>query len=263
MEKLVTNNCKNEIIKYLINEKSDRVDKNILKSEVVVIDRLLENELLAIDFYEEIGAKLTTEQWESLISQVLSLAAFWNPEAITEMKNAKKGLQSINNEISLVAENLSKLLKKRREISDAGFDAYDCYHIVELIDRASLNNGLYQNYVKEKLVRLRRQFSLKYWPEIEDIIQELSYDASTSQVEAVDNISIAATSSSKTSITDFFRVIYEGFEEMKYSNYGPLPNDFSLSDKATASMVNSILPLSEEHMVEPPYVKRLRQRLRD
>lgn len=258
MKKLV----KNEITEYLKKEKADRVEKDILKSEVVVINRILKNEPLVIDFYEEIGTKLTKEQYEPLISRILSLAAFWNPESIIEMKKAKKELQSINNKISLVAENLSKLLKKRRKISDTGFDAYDCYHIVELMDRASLNNGLYQNYVKEKLVPLRMQFSLKYWPEIEDIIQELSSDASTSQVEVVNNISIAATSSSKTSITDFFRAIYEGFEDMKCLNYGTLPNDFSLSDKATASLVNSILPLSEEDMIEPSYVKRLRQRLR-
>jgi len=263
MKNLVTTSSKKNIISFLKNERSYNLEKNILKSEVLVINRLLDNEFLAIDFYEEICEKLSDHQWKALVSQVLSLAAFWDPESINELKNVKKELQYINVEIGLAAEKLSILIKQREELSEKGFNSYDCYHIVELMDRAASNNYLYEWYVQKKLIPLRSQFSLKYWPEIGDIIQELANDANNTSVEAIDSITIAATSSVKSSITDFFRVLYEGLDEMKHSNYGDLPNNFCLSDKATASMVNSILPLREEDMVESSYVKRARQRLRE
>lgn len=268
MKKTITDKQRGEIIDYLKKRKKMFVNKNILKSEILVIDGVLKKKYLAGDFFDEIYMKLSKKQWQVLISETISLAAFWNPEKIKKMLDKKNELLVINNEISLLSKKLSVLIKKRSDIAEtSGLHVFDCYHIIELIHRAGVENNefLFDSEVKDKLLKLRGEFDLKYWPKVEDIVREISKDAGNTKVDAIDSISVVVMSTNKASKAAFLRGFYKTLKELSdsYSEIVLLPSSFSLSDKAIASMVNSVLQLDEKEMADAHYVKRFRQGLRE
>lgn len=252
--------------KILIEEKRYNVERNILPSENLVVDRLLARGAELKNVYEELHNKLYThpQALQIFLGTVLSAAAFWNPEKINEARAARVDLQNVNQQIAKKAEELANLLRKRSDLHNtSGFSSDTHYHVCEVIEGASQDNYLFQSYVQECLQALHYQFDLKYWPSMSEFLRELAADAAEANIQATDPMTAAATLAIRSSKADFFKAQFAAIEENSAENYGRLPSSFKVSDNTLASLANCALDLGPNDLVDGSYVKRFRQRERN
>ncbi|MDO6458966.1 hypothetical protein Q4560_15700 [Celeribacter halophilus] len=255
-----------ECEKTLRSKRDYNTINNVWHRETEVIDRLIERKNELSSSYLEICEKLPpdTPAFGDFWGILLSVAAIWHPSELRKYRDMKKQLQSINEDISLKASELSDLLEKRSHIENTGpFGSNTHYHIVDVIDEACAENYRYISWVKDKLDALHKQFDMKYWPTLTDIMRVLSMDAYRAEVTPHDPITEASTASSRNSKSEFFRAFWAAVHEQSQANFGRIPNDFRLSDETIASLGNCALDLGPEQIVDGPYIKRLRQRDRD
>ncbi len=106
------------------------------------------------------------------------------------------------------------------------------------------------------------RYDLKYWPQLSEIVEEMAIDASNANIVASDPLTDAATESQRNSLSDFFKALFAHIEESIELN-DILSTDFKLTDESLATIANCSLNLDIEKIVDAPYVKRLRQRIRD
>jgi len=118
-------------------------------------------------------------------------------------------------------------------------------------------------FLKEPLQQLKGQFDLKYWPSIADVVGIIANDAESAEVYALDSVTQANISSSRSSLTDYFKAFFQALEDEKEFNHQFDLGSFELSDDSLASVVNCALNLTDGEMKDGQYVKRLRQRLRE
>lgn len=250
----------------LIDAKRYNDEHSILPSENAVIDRLLArgNELKGA--YEELHNKLHshTPALQIFLQLVLSTAAFWNPDRITEARTERDALARINQQIAGKAAELTSLLNQRSDLHNtSGFVSGTHYHVCEVIEAAAKDNYRFNSYVRERLNALRTQFDLKYWPSLGDFLQALASDAADASPHATDPLTAAATEGSRPSKADFFKALFASIEENNAENCGQLPKGFKLTDNTLASLANCALDLGPDDLVDDQYVKRLRQRERN
>lgn len=252
-----------ECKELLQEKKKDYIDKNIWPSDVRIIDRLLSRDAEMRSVYLELG-KLTKLQKTMILREVLSVAASWNPQKAINYRAERERLTEINQKIGKTARQLSELIAMRDKLhNESGFTSDTHYSIVDVLDVAARNNNLYAFDAMDELIQLRGRFDLKYWPLIENVVQELSNNAINSTVTASDSYTHAATSSRKSSLADFFRVLLEAFEENTTTNHGYIPAGFRFTDRSLANIANCALDIELEKMIDSEYVKRCRQRLRN
>lgn len=254
------NHCK--VCTDLLNKmKSYNLEKNTLPSENTVIDHLVRREIELDEAYKEIYEKLHehSPSLEIFLSLLITTAAFWNPERIKKVRDEREMLSDINQKIAKKSADLADLLDKRTALeASSGFDTGTYYHPADLIIGASQDNYLFQNYLKPKFDALSGQFDLKYWPKLSLIFRELSSDAANSIIEASYSSIAAATSSTRASLSDFFRVLLDNIE----TSHHQLPKGFRLTDRTLASLANCSLNLEPSDLIDDAYVKRFRQRER-
>lgn len=249
---------------YLHQQKQYNTSREILSSEVKIIDRFLARRLELFEFYSEIYDNLEPNQWKRVISVVLYTAAFWNPEAAERTRGARNKLIDLNEQIEKHARILGELLQARYELSERyGLDAYEKYHIADLIDDASQNNGHYWCCLQEPLQRLSGQYDLKYWPSISSVVVSIANDAASSEVAAIDSVTHANISSPRSSLTDYFKAYFKAIDEERVGNSQFIPSNYELSDESLASVANCALDLSDDKAKDGQYIKRLRQRIRE
>jgi hypothetical protein len=247
---------------YLTEQKEYNISHKILNSEIEVINRLFNRRLELFQFYEEIFSKLDTQAWKRILSIVLYTAAFWNPEAAEHTRESIKKLNLLNLKISKCAESLSELLNERYEISEMnGLHSYDKFHVVDIIETASISNGLYGAYLKTPLKQLSGQFDLRYWPSVSEFLNVIAIDAQDAEVQAINNITEANINSVRNSLTDYFNALFEAINGERKSVNQFIPNDFHLSNESLASLANCALDLPEDKIKDAQYVKRLKQRI--
>jgi len=247
-------------------DKARNIEKGILRSETAIIDRLLDRRLELIEAYAEIYTKLHRRPHgiSSLLGVVVNVAAFWNPERVAEARDGRTRLEEVNREIAELAGRLAALLDERSDLHNhSGFSSGTHYHIVDIIDAASKENGHYLFFLKEKLKPLSGQFDLKYWPDLAEIVRVIGDDAALADTDATDPLTKAATSGLRGSRADFFKALFEGIRENTTGFYGSLPTSFRLTDGTLASLANCALDLEPDDLVDGAYVKRVRQRLRE
>ena len=250
----------------LLIEKRYNVEHEILPSENVIIDRLLSRRLELADTYKELHQKLSgrPHALKTLLGVVLSVAAFWGPEQIAEARSERARLKEVNRRIASKAAELAALVLERSELhNESGFSSNTHYHVAKVIDGAAAGNYLFRSYVREPLHHLRGQFDLKYWPRIDDFLNEVARDAREADLEASDPITAAATTGIRNSLTDFFEALFAGIEENNTGSFGFIPMGLRLTDNTFATLANCALDLETHDMVDAAYVKRLRQRKRE
>jgi len=250
----------------LLEGKTYNLEHNIWPSENVVIDRLFARRLELVDAYAEIHKKLHMRAYgiKSILDIVVSVAVLWNPDRVADSRNARERLEAVNGEIAERAAELAALLDERSEIGNtSGFASDTHYHIAEVIEAASADNGFFQYHLKEELLPLRSRYDLKYWPSLADIVRVIAQDANYADTDATDPLTQAAATGSRGSRADFFKALFASIEENSVRNHGYLPRDFKLSDNALASLANCALDLGPDDLVDSAYVKRLRQRERE
>lgn len=241
-------------------------EHHILSSQNAVANRLLVRGVELRDAYGELHDKLQADMpaLRAFLGLILSSAAFWNPEKISEARKARSEIANVNRQIAGKANELSTLLERREDLYDtSGFSCDTHYHVCGVISAAAQYNHLFKSYVQQRFDALLGQFDLKYWPSLGEFLQELASDAEKAVIEPTDPLTAAATAATRSSLADFFRALFTAIDENRTENHGQLPTDFRLTDRALASLANCALDLDPDHLIEDAYLKRFRQRERN
>ena len=250
----------------LLAEKAYNEERGIWASVNRIIDRLLDRELELHRAYNEVHAKLGGHPQATRVffDRLLSVASHWNPREAATMRNARKQLAAVNCEIAEQAARLADALRRRETLHNAhDFCSGTHYHVCEVIADAGKNNYLFESWVSEDLRQLRGRFDLKYWPRVADFMEVLARDAAEADIEVLEPLTEAATSSPRASRADFFRALFVAVDDAKQSCPSFLPAGFRLSDESYALLGNCALDLCADEGVDGAYVKRLRQRSRE
>jgi len=214
--------------------------------------------------FAELFDAMEPMQWQAYMDVVLFTAAFWNPRETKKMRDARKRLEEINTLVKVQALQLEQLLGERTELcNEHSFFSGTAYHVNDLIERASSNNGLYASFLKPELAKLRSQYDLKYWPNIEEIVGEIGRDAADAKVEAALEITKEAISSRIASRRDFIRAFFTAIDEQKGSTFRDIPKSFNLTDESLAAIICCALDLADNDLIDAAYVKRMRQTERE
>ncbi|SDG81870.1 MULTISPECIES: hypothetical protein [unclassified Duganella] len=258
-------NSKQICEQILLDEKRYNISKHILPSETVIVDRLLGRGLELKNAYQELHGKLAHRPGalQTFLGQVLTTAAFWNPEKIREARTARNDLEETNRKIATKAAELANLLQRRENLHNtSGFTSDTHYHVCDVLKAAGRDNHLFTSRVQKRFEELHNQFDLKYWPTLSDFLHELGSDADEAAPQASDPLTEVATSALRSSLADFFKALFVAITENSARNYGQLPNDLRLTDATLATIVNCALDLGPDELVDSIYVKGLRQRER-
>ena len=241
------------------------VENKISSSENKVIDRLLERSLEMQFVYNELAGKLSEYQQRNLWDALLGAATFWNPEASKKLREQKKKVFKLNQDIAKYANNLATMIKSRRDLCEtSGIIAYEDYHFLHWVNRAARSNHYYQGHVKTDLDSLRGRFDLKYWPDNHEVIAAIGEFAQEGEIYEGDSWTEELLSSPKHSMADYLRVILKAIEDRKVQ--GPptdlLPEGFRLSDNALATLINCTLDIAPENLLSSEGIKRSRQNIK-
>lgn len=251
----------------LLQEMRDTyVADKIWPGPVTVIERLQARESELADAYRELHRDLhsTRERWY-LLDAVIMTAAFWNPKKIDKARGERAELDETNAQVAEAARELAELLRRRSQLHNSGhFSSDTLYHVVDAIDHASASNGLYSGWVKDELDTLRTRFDLKYWPTLAAIVDVIGLDASAAMAVPTDKMTAAATAGTPRRATEahFLKAFLESIRERGRSVGGFLPDGYRPSDSALGSLTTCALGRSPHAPLEAPYVKRVRQRVR-
>lgn len=205
------------------------------------------------------------------IDAIVCTVSVWNLEHLSEYRAAKKQLVAVNAHIAELAFDLSARLFEREDLQNKQpVSSNTHYHILEVMKGAAKGNHHYLGWIDEKLVGLRQQFDMKYWPSLADIVSELGDDAERAKIEVSDQTTQAALLGDRTSKADFFRAMQQRVanciqdqEEGSYTKIGHLPKGFHLKDDTWATLVNILLDLQPDELVDGAYIKRVRQRTQE
>lgn len=259
MSKFFVDQCES----FIKRDMAYNIENSIWPSDVEVADRLLRNSGEMEPVYVELATNFGQSEIDRFLEIVLSTAAHWNPESAREYRTQKSKYEGLNHEIGVLAAKLADLLEERRALSnESGFSSNHHYSITAVIDNAAAGNGHYRGFLREKLLNLSGQFDLKYWPRLSQFVSEISDDAFQAEVLAGDELTAAAISSQRSSVADFLRALFAAVEESGIRLGGRLKPDFRLSDNAFSIIANCALGLKPEELIDGPYVKSLRQRMR-
>ena len=91
---------------------------------------------------------------------------------------------------------------------------------------------------------------------------EISDDASNATVSTNDTITSAALKSSRSSLSDFCRALFERVLGEAQQPHNLLPIDFHLKDATWATLIIVLLGLPPEKIIDAEYIKGVRQRER-
>ncbi len=261
---MLKNNAKIVCEKILIDRKMYNLDNSILPSENILIDKILSRYNEMAHVYNELVGKYSELEIRVFFDAVLTIAIFWSPEQSKRVRESKKQLVEINAQIANLAEEVAELLEKRQAIQSASsLWSGTYYHVCDVIEKAAINNGLFNSNVSEKLELLTSQFDLKYWPQITDFMHVLADDAKNSEITVCDSLTEVAISGTRASLTDYFKAFFCRIEEEANIHGGQLPVDFDLSNKSWATLANCTLDLPADAMIDEDYMRRLKQRLKE
>ncbi len=231
----------------------------------IIIAGMLKRRIELAEVYDEVHAALASPPralyvfWDAFVHA----ADGWNPEKNRAARQAREELVGINSRISELADQMAALLDRRDDLHNySGFNSGTRYHILDIVHHASEHNYHYESYVKDELERLQYQFDLKYWPALSEVVQAIGADAESAEISANDPATAAATESRKSGRSDFVKAFLARVDDNKVREYGVIPNSFTLSDSALASLVNCGLALEFDELVDADFIKRFRQRQR-
>jgi 2,4-dienoyl-CoA reductase-like NADH-dependent reductase (Old Yellow Enzyme family) len=120
-----------------------------LPSETVIVDRLLGRGLELKNAYQELHGKLAHRPGalQTFLGQVLTTAAFWNPEKIREARTARNDLEETNRKIATKAAELANLLQRRENLHNtSGFTSDTHYHVCDVLKAAGRDTGGNQSH---------------------------------------------------------------------------------------------------------------------
>lgn len=217
------------------------------------------------EFFEEVESQLDKNPIaiRTVLECILNLSSRFNLEEMESKKNRKRDVERINKELLVHLEKVSMLLK-RKDILCAENGIFDTSesNILSLILDASKNNLRFQSLMKPEIEGLRYQY-IDYLPNLINIFEQLKDSIQDSNVQFQDNIIEDALSGHKSvNRTTFVKTIYNVIDENKMKNYGFIPDDFDISYKNMATLVNCVLNLEDKQTVGSGFIKTVRQNMK-
>ena len=88
-------------------------------------------------------------------------------------------------------------------------------------------------------------------------------DSGNTVTVANDSAALVATEGRRPRLADFLKAFEANLAVNRVRRHGRIPNNFSLSDSAMASLVNCALELEVHELIDSSFVKRFRQRQRE
>lgn len=255
-----------QVCENILHEKIHyNIEHEVWPSENRVAERLLARGTELAEAYDEIYAKLHRRplSLDQFLGMLLSFQAIWSPDKIALARSEREALEEANRKIEKKARSLAELLEQRSELNNtSGFSSGTIYHICDVIEQASVSNGLYQFHLRKELDRLSGQYDLKYWPALSKCLTALADDAAKAKSEATDPLTEAATTSKRSSTSDSVMGFLAYIEDCRGDYEGGLQRDFQVSDKTMATLMNVLLDLPADKLLTAEYVKGRRQRAR-
>jgi len=252
-----------DCIATLAKIKSYNQEKCIRASDVAVIDQMLRRSEELTEAFSELEQKLgvTPFALDNFFEALLSASTAWHPDKVRKSRAAERELTDLNDTIASLAKQLSELVQRRSHLSnDSAFSSSHQYHIVQLIQNAGQNNVLFRSLVHDPIDALPREFNLKYWPSISEVLDALAEDATNAEIRASDKITEAASTGTRNSKADFFKAYFALIAQAKEGMDARIHHSFKLSDEALASLANCALDLDSKRLVDGNYVKNIRHR---
>ncbi|HCG7179534.1 TPA: hypothetical protein NJ332_004664 [Vibrio parahaemolyticus] len=233
--------CENQ----LRNLKQNLVDNDIRPRDVELIEHLLSRTEELRVFYKELLEQLDERQVFFVLEAVIDVAVNWNPDEMKQARRDKKELETINEQIVSLAEQLATLLDKRYELKNSSdFTCDSVVRVTDLIQLAANGNYLFSNYLKDDITLLGNQYEYnRYWPSISNIVRAIGDDASDLEVYSGFKLTEVATESKRSSNRDFLRALFVALEEDKKDPVKRIPSSFRLTDVAMASIATCALYL--------------------
>lgn len=192
----------------------------------------------------------------------MTLEAIWasgglyNKDSIAHKREVQKELAQLHQDIPQLANKLCVALKRQRQLFEMeDFNPGEYANIVDLISLAGKYNGHYDGWIKEKLEGLTYQFDGKYWPKPEELIGAIGDFESSQSPPSQGYIPEDVMGGRTSHIKDFVLAFDSDLNECRQ-----IPNSFSFSNAAIASIANVVLDLSENKLATSEAVRVIRNR---
>ncbi|MGI2171089.1 hypothetical protein ACROAE_13030 [Shewanella sp. MF05960] len=175
---------------------------------------------------------------------------------VVQVRLDLKELNTLQEEIVELSERLALALRRHDKVYElSGFKKSDYQTAVDMIELASEDNHLYQNYVSDKIQSLLGQFDLKYWPTRADVVESIasfeSRQPSPNHSELPENVLKGRASDIKDFVLAF---------DNSFNGFNDLPSGFRFSNNALADIINVILDLPSDRLATGDAIRIVRNR---
>ncbi|MFP1767891.1 hypothetical protein ACLEDY_00595 [Lonsdalea quercina] len=233
----------------------DLKSQNIWRSVWPLAERLLsrKNEMQSV--WEDIACKeLSWEQCYTLWEQIVLAGKFGSQENISRLKADHNQLKVLNQDIRKKAAELAAMLTEREAILNTNSFLQDhTTHIVELMEKADDDKGLYRDNLHEKLDTLASQYDIKHWPTLPGLLQVVADESVDIAFRHENDLDIIHGRSKI--LPDYLRKLFSRIENVRGYRWG-LPKEFTLTDKTLATLADVTLEHTEAFNVDAVKVRR-------
>lgn len=175
---------------------------------------------------------------------------------VVQVRLDLKELNTLKEEIVELSEQLAFALRRQDEVYElSGFKKSDYQTAVDMIELASEDNHLYQNYVSDKIQSLPGQFDLKYWPTRADVVESIASFERTQPSPSHSELPESVLKGRASYIKDFVLAFDSNFDGLN-----GLPSNFRFSNNALADIINVILNIPSDKLVTGDAVRIVRNR---
>jgi len=260
---VLKNNTVESIKQSLSYRKADNLDKKMLSSENLVIDKLL-CRFDEIEFFcQQLNEKFNFMERYSVLDCLLGILAITKPCDLQKSREDKRSLQELNKKIAKQAFELAELIEKRSELNNCTQMSSNTYYsISDVINDAAQDNYLFQSHPKEKFNHLFYQYDSKYWPDIAQVVDAIAIDADCADIEASDSITEAGTKSKRSSVVDTIRAFFTALKNYENRHPNLLVKVFNISNQGITSLFNVGLALGPDDIISDDQFKTSKSRIK-
>lgn len=220
-----------------------------------LIERLLSRESEMQLVWQNIARQaLTWQQCYYLLEQIVMAGRFSRPEIVSRLKNDYRQLEELNRTISKTAGDLAEMILARDAILKRNaFTLERTTHIVELMEMAEDNDGLYRSYLHETLDGLTCRYEGKYWPGLPGILQVIAREHP--EIECLSESDQTIINGRGKVLPDYLRELFSSIENVRQGSWG-LPKGFTLTDSSLATLATVTLDHTEVISADAVKVRR-------
>ncbi|EPZ8357858.1 hypothetical protein [Klebsiella pneumoniae] len=220
-----------------------------------LIERLLSRESEMQLVWQNIARQaLTWQQCYCLLEQIVLAGRFSRPEIVSRLKDDYRQLEELNRTISKTAGDLAEMILARDAILNRNaFKLERTTHIVELMEMAEDNDGLYRSYLHETLDGLTCRYEGKYWPGLPGILQVTAREHP--EIECLSESDQTIINGRGKVLPDYLRELFSSIENARQGPWG-LPKGFTLTDNSLATLATVTLDHTEVISADAVKVRR-------